>query len=734
MKRLIILLVMIFIPYMVLAEECDNSKITITSIEQSDIEGDTQVIDEPSINGKSIGMNLKMYEVGDSVTYDLTIKNDSDEDYMIDEDTFKSDSDYIEYVLSTEDNSNVVKANSSKNMTLIVRYKNEVDSTLLTNNKYDASNKLNFSMNTAEKPKEIEEIATEPVAPEPVVTEQLVSETKNIKATNENVENPITSSVGFKLLIVVLLTSTLIFLLTLLHKKQFTKYIVLIGMFSIIPTIYAVCKCEIEVEASIEIEKRPRLYDTIASLANEENACVIKYDGNVTDKVGETVTATNVYFDRCADKRNIIFNNMCWQVIRTKETTGTKLIYNGEVVEGKCESTRGDHKGIVQPDNGVSQAIDSSYLYGDSFAYDIANNTFTLTDVTRATWSDSTYENLIGKFTCKSNDDVCTTIYEINSYDSNTNAYLSYYTIDDTNYAQIGTSSFNANKNSPAMVGYMFNKVYNHQGNSIPMLGELMGNDVSYANGKYTLLPADGESTLGTTRDSKHHYSCNNTTGTCENVRYYYFSNNAFSYYLELSGGEKIDQVIDEMLYDDNVNKYNSSIKGIIDAWYAKELSSKTNMLEDTVYCNARNMINKSENGFNKDGNIRTIMQFKNYNYTADLTCLNDIDQFAVSNNKAKLTYPVALVTREELVTLTNNNSYLLVSALTNTNDFWWEFSPSFFERSEAGAHVILTDGGIDYYGGYVYGNSGVRPVISLALGTMLYGGTGSETDPWIVE
>ena len=35
------------------------------------------------------------------------------------------------------------------------------------------------------------------------------------------------------------------------------------------------------------------------------------------------------------------------------------------------------------------------------------------------------------------------------------------YTIGDTNYAGIGKSAFNANYSSPAMVGYMFNKVYN---------------------------------------------------------------------------------------------------------------------------------------------------------------------------------------------------------------------------------------------------------------------------------
>ena len=213
--------------------------------------------------------------------------------------------------------------------------------------------------------------------------------------------------------------------------------------------------------------------DTVVQqLKTENTSCFTKYEGQVTDQVGQTVTASNVYFNKCVDKRNIIFNNMCWQMIRTTETGGIKMVYNGDVVDGKCESTRGNHKGIVQQDY-TNQTLSSSYLYGDSFTYDTTNNTFTLTDTTTTTWSDSTYEDLIGKFTCKNTEGTCTTLYNVNGYYSNTTAYTSSYTIGDTNYAQIGTSSFNANYQSPAMVGYMFNKVYKYT-DSAPTSGSLM--------------------------------------------------------------------------------------------------------------------------------------------------------------------------------------------------------------------------------------------------------------------
>ena len=86
----------------------------------------------------------------------------------------------------------------------------------------------------------------------------------------------------------------------------------------------------------------------IQQLKAENSSCFTKYEGQVTDQVGQTVTATNVYFNKCADKRNIKFNNMCWQMIRTTETGGIKMIYNGEPdKDGKCDSSSGDHKGIV---------------------------------------------------------------------------------------------------------------------------------------------------------------------------------------------------------------------------------------------------------------------------------------------------------------------------------------------------------------------------------------------------
>ena len=110
---------------------------------------------------------------------------------------------------------------------------------------------------------------------------------------------------------------------------------------------------------------------------------------------------------------------------------------------------------------------------------------------------------------------------------------------------------------------------------------------------------------------------------------------------------------------------------------------------------------------------------------------INVTDQFAVSNNKAKLTYPVSLATTEELYTLTNNNSSTYHSTLTNTGDKWWGLSPGYFSYNTRVRYVYL-DGSVSYsYVEYAYG---LRFVVSLSTGVVISSGSGTESDPWIIE
>ena len=289
------------------------------------------------------------------------------------------------------------------------------------------------------------------------------------------------------------------------------------------------------------------------------------------------------------------------------------------------------------------------------------------------------------------------------------------------------------------MHGYMFNKTYKYNkkiGNG--MYGTFVfGSSFTYdeSTNTYTLTGTT-QITIAMNTDynevysqiNNAHYTCWNTTGSCQTISYIYDSNGSSTigaFYYNISGGKGINDILNEMLFDDDVNRYNSSIKGIIDAWYMNNLTDYTNRLEDAVYCQARNI--GIYNGFDPNGgDITKFLQFKNTGSMKDLSCELLTDQFNMSNNKAKLKYPVALFQREELM---NSNRFLFL-----TTDLFWILSPTNFYGS---AHMNIIGGAADegfYYTSSVNSSYAVRPVITLNNKNVIDSGTGSETDPWIIE
>ena len=118
-------------------------------------------------------------------------------------------------------------------------------------------------------------------------------------------------------------------------------------------------------------------------------------------------------------------------------------------------------------------------------------------------------------------------------------------------------------------------------------------------------------------------------------------------------------------------------------------------------------------------------MYFKNYSSNSDLSCTNTIDKFSMSNTKATLTYPVGLLTYPETYLLNNNN-------LRKTGQYYWLGSPGYFYINFAYERYVGTAGlNSD---GSVYGPHGVRPAVSLTPGTEYTSGSGSMSDPYVVE
>ena len=267
MKKLIlpIILFVMFIPFYVNAETCDTDKISISSITVEEKSDNVTEINEASASGKNINLNLSMSEVEDNINYKIVVKNDSNEDYELDKNSFNISSDYIDYTIESEDNSNIVKANSSKTVYLKVEYKNEVPDEAFESGTYNDNKTMTVNLSTGDT----------------------ISVPDTLKNPNTGVQSYI---IILTLILIISITACVI-----LRKKKYAKFMILIvGTAIIIPvSVYALCKCEIKIDSKVEIKKKLDKF-TIHfiggySIANTEDKQYY-YESNMT--IGEWENST----------------------------------------------------------------------------------------------------------------------------------------------------------------------------------------------------------------------------------------------------------------------------------------------------------------------------------------------------------------------------------------------------------------------------------------------------------
>ena len=205
----------------------------------------------------------------------------------------------------------------------------------------------------------------------------------------------------------------------------------------------------------------------------------------------------------------------------------------------------------------------------------------------------------------------------------------------------------------------------------------------------------------------------------------------------------------DSSLLNARTNTNNSTIKTAIDNWYASNMTSYTKYLSTTaVYCNDRT--EQTSGTYNTGGTEFYYAPYAraNTNYTPTYDCTEASDAFSVDNTSAKLTYPIALMTSDEImraggtrkINLTSPTSsyawYYLNSAngsITGDTD-WWLLSPNHCHDSNARVFVVFGSdipGDLDW--GHVDYAKGVRPAISLKSCVKTSGGDGSVEKPYTI-
>ena len=308
----------------------------------------------------------------------------------------------------------------------------------------------------------------------------------------------------------------------------------------------------------------------------------------------------------------------------------------------------------------------------------------------------------------------------------------------------IGESQFNSKYWDSTYVGYKYNEDFSlHESNGTTDY-DWFTNTTKYNFGtgytfdqstkKFTLTGDIKQLTWSDNHEeivNKQLYSCLNTS--C-NVVY------------KIVGYNSATQMkVQPISYSSNsllsaqTNTTDSPIKTKLDSWYRTNMTSYTSKLADETFCSDRSITNGS-------GYLTTqATTYGAYNRLQDnkkpsLKCSQDNDKFKMSNESAKLDYPVGLILADEVV-LAGGRGFYNGGYSPNSNyylyngNYYWTLSPSRFDSNYSDANVwaVMPSGSLNPWND-VTASIGVRPVINLKADTLMTKGDGSSLNPFVVS
>ena len=238
-------------------------------------------------------------------------------------------------------------------------------------------------------------------------------------------------------------------------------------------------------------------------------------------------------------------------------------------------------------------------------------------------------------------------------------------------------------------------------------------------------------------------------SGTSHNTTAGYIATSAFT------NKAKMDPMYAGYMYgttgsleNNRLNTNDSTIKTYIDNWYNNNLSSYSKYIStEAVYCNDRELAPgqtySTSSSFDYAPSGRLDTNKPTYN------CTNNKDAFSGNNGEAKLTYPIGLMTADEIAYAGGKVTpdlpspyawYYLNSAggsITGSTT-WWSLSPDDSRDSLIGVPDVWIVCGSDLPGrlqiGIAFTKSGVRPVISLKSCVKYSSGDGSPENPYEID
>ena len=308
----------------------------------------------------------------------------------------------------------------------------------------------------------------------------------------------------------------------------------------------------------------------------------------------------------------------------------------------------------------------------------------------------------------------------------------------------IGNSQFNSKYWDPTYVGYKYNEDFSlHESNgTIDYTWITNTQKYNFGTG-YTFDQSTKKFTL--TGDIKQ-LTWNDNHEEIVNNQLYSCLNTSCNVVYKVTGyNNATTMIVQPISYSSNslltaqTNNTDSPIKAKLDNWYKTNLASYTSKLADETFCSDRSI--SSGNGYKIDSYTFYESYNRLYNNkTPSLKCSQNNDKFKMSNESAKLDYPVGLILADE-VALAGGRGYYNGAYSPNSNYYlyngkdYWLLSPSYFSSSSSTAYVwyVMASGGLNpWYS--VISSLGVRPVINIKADATITKGDGSSLNPFIVK
>ena len=265
--------------------------------------------------------------------------------------------------------------------------------------------------------------------------------------------------------------------------------------------------------------------------------------------------------------------------------------------------------------------------------------------------------------------------------------------------------------------------------------GNVKNNIVKFAGFYWQIVRINGDGSIrlmynGTEKNATY------TKQSINNRTYQFNSNYNDPAYVGYMYGNPDGTTFDEV----HNNTNNSTIKTAVDNWYKTNIADKgySSYLSNAVgFCGDRTLRSGDGISTTQYSYFGAYKRFENNN--PQFTCLEPSrDLYTPTDssmgNKA-LTYPVGLITYDELVYAGMDQRHTNKLSWAYSTQHYWTMSPSYFDASWGYAYewYLYSAGGLRPWW-HVGGSLGARPVINLKSDTLITGGVGTSSDPFAVD